>query len=309
MKSILFALALALSLTVLRAEIKFATLEQAREVLGKRDEFIERLSPFDRAARAKSSQPVSEADFLKVVVANVLEFSADEKKTVETALASLGPKIEKLGLKWPAEILIVKTTGKEEGNAPYTRGNTIVLPAGKLAPGAPLERTLCHELFHILSRHDPELRDQLYAVIGFQRCQEVRLPKSRMWITNPDAPKNEHFIVLKRGSTDVAAVPVLLAEPSAYDASKGGEFFAYLKFKFLVVEKDGPQRVRFDEQNPSFVDPAEVTNFFEQIGRNTQYIIHPEEILADNFVLLVNGVMEAKSPEILAKLRAVLEKR
>jgi hypothetical protein len=42
-----------------------------------------------------------------------------------------------------------------------------------------------------------------------------------------------------------------------------------------------------------------------RIGRNTEYIIHPEEILADNFVLLVNGA-KAPSPEILQKLDAVL---
>jgi hypothetical protein len=29
-----------------------------------------------------------------------------------------------------------------------------------------------------------------------------------------------------------------------------------------------------------------IANFYEQIGTNTTYIIHPNEILADNFVLL-----------------------
>ena len=26
--------------------------------------------------------------------------------------------------------------------------------------------------------------------------------------------------------------------------------------------------------------------FYEQIGKNTQYIIHPDEVLADNFIIM-----------------------
>ena len=32
---------------------------------------------------------------------------------------------------------------------------------------------------------------------------------------------------------------------------------------------------------PVLLDPANVPDFHEQIGRNTKYIIHPEEVLAD----------------------------
>jgi hypothetical protein len=50
---------------------------------------------------------------------------------------------------------------------------------------------------------------------------------------------------------------------------------------------------------------------FEQIGRNTQYLWHPEEILADNFAILVLGELSAKplsppSPEVLERLRPIL---
>jgi hypothetical protein len=47
----------------------------------------------------------------------------------------------------------------------------------------------------------------------------------------------------------------------------------------------------------------------EQVGRNTQYIIHPEEILADNFALLVLGESKIPTPEILQKMREVLSRR
>jgi hypothetical protein len=43
------------------------------------------------------------------------------------------------------------------------------------------------------------------------------------------------------------------------------------------------------------------------VGRNTDYIIHPEEILADNFALLMSGASGAPSPEIIKKLEEVLK--
>lgn len=52
--------------------------------------------------------------------------------------------------------------------------------------------------------------------------------------------------------------------------------------------------------------PQQISGFFEQVGRNTNYIIHPEEILAENFALLIMDKRDVPSPEILEKMRAVL---
>ncbi|MFT6562596.1 MAG: hypothetical protein ACJAX6_000981 [Limisphaerales bacterium] len=52
--------------------------------------------------------------------------------------------------------------------------------------------------------------------------------------------------------------------------------------------------------------PEGVEGFFEQIGRNTNYIIHPEETLANNFVHLMTGKQDLKNPEILEKIEAML---
>lgn len=49
-----------------------------------------------------------------------------------------------------------------------------------------------------------------------------------------------------------------------------------------------------------------MTGFLEQVGENTNYLIHPDEILADNFVLLVTGKKGVPSPEVVEKLGKVL---
>jgi hypothetical protein len=163
---------------------------------------------------------------------------------------------------------------------------------------------MAHELFHILSRRNPALREKLYELIGFRKCGEVEFPsdlKSRK-ITNPDAPRNDHAIQLRVGGEDVRAVPILFSNAAKYDVNRGGEFFNYLQLSFLQVPKmSSAQRM--------LAAPEEVSGFFEQVGRNTKYIIHPEEILAENFALLIIDEHDLPSPEILQKMRLILEQK
>jgi hypothetical protein len=177
-----------------------------------------------------------------------------------------------------------------------------------------LQKLICHELFHILSRQNPELREKLYAIIGFTKCNEIKLPPEleRRKITNPDAPRNDHFIRLQISGRESLAVPILVSSVETYDVKRGGEFFSYLQFQFLVVEKDGDSeklKPVMDGSAPKLVGANQVSGFMEQIGRNTDYIIHPEEILADNFALLVLGQPDVPSPEILRKMKEVLVRK
>ncbi len=312
-KEILLILAAAFSMS-LRAETKwqggtelvFASVDQGRQVLTNRDDFVERLSPFDRAARLKTAAEVSEAQYLNFVRTNVLEFTPVEKASVERAFLEIKPGLEKLKLSWPTPVLLIKTTGLEEGTAPHTRGNAVVLPAEKLQ-GVIDPSILAHELFHVLSRHNPALKDKLYAAIGFQKCDEIKFPSTLMRITNPDAPRNDHFIDLTVDGKTVSAIPILFAKPKSYDTQKGGEFFDYLNFEFLAVQKvPGSSAVNFDSDHPQLLEMDKVRGFYEQVGQNTSYVIHPEEILADNFVLLLKPGSQVTSPEILEKIRKAL---
>ena len=97
------------------------------------------------------------------------------------------------------------------------------------------------------------------------------------------------------------AIPILYARTPKYDPKKGGEFFDYLQFRLALVSPDaGPG------SKARFVDVREVQGFFEQIGQNTDYIIHPEEILAENFSLLFVESSPVPTPAIpAAVLKAV----
>ena len=290
-----------------QSTVTFASLPRAEQILTNRDEFLRALSPFDRWARMKSDRAPSEEAFVQFVRTNALAWDPQETNRFASLFRSLADKLKRWDLPLPATIELVKTSGQEEGHAAYTRQNAIILSKREIASAS--TDLLAHELFHVLSRHDAQLRKDLYGVIGFHSVNEVELPSTlkEVKITNPDGVHHNFMIEVRDRAESVPVVPILYSSSPRYNPARGGEFFDYLVFKLLGLEKaaDG-YRPRLIAGGPQLLDPAEVSGFFEQIGRNTQYIIHPDEILADNFVLLVNGRTNLASPRIVLEMDRIL---
>ena len=289
-------------------EIELASIETARAVLGARDDFVSRLSPFDRAARLNAPGEVSEAEYLAFVTASAREWSNDERARLTAAFAAIEPRLAALLPELDEPILIVKTSGAEEGGAGYTRANAVMLPQAA-NDASELQRTLAHEIFHIASRNHPDMKRALYRAIGFEECGEVVLPPALAVrkMTNPDAPINEHCIEITVDGASVSAMPILLARQERFDPAAGVPFFGYLTLSMLLVDRSGmPGKPVLRNGAPALVPMNRVEGFFEQVGRNTNYIIHAEEILASNFERLVLGEQDAPSPEVLARIRAEL---
>lgn len=292
-----------------RTSVVFATVEQGQRILGRSDDFVQRMSPFDRAARLRTSQDVSQEQFLEFVARNVLPWQESESRMLETELEKVNSGMSELTLDLPRTIYLVKTTGREEGGAAYTRDNAVVVPQHLIRSTA-IQQVLAHELFHILTRNNPRLGRTLYEVVGFKECTEVEFPPvlKRRKITNPDAPRNNHFIRVSVNGEAVSVVPILYSRAPRYDVGAGGELFDYLEFRLLVVKDVIAGRCVpvLDESSPRLVEVEQVSGFYEQVGRNTSYIIHPEEILAENFGFLVLGKTNIRSPWILERLRHAL---
>ena len=297
------------------AVVVFASADEGRKILTTRDDFVRALSPFDRAARVKTDRDVSEKEFLEFVGRSVCEWTEAEKTAFGSTLDRLRAPLDRLALPWPQAIYLIKTTGAEEGAAAYTRGSALILPQTMLTPGRSVTpHLLAHELFHILSRSNPGLRDRLYQAIGFGKCPALEWPEAlrNRKITNPDAPANDHCLRVQLAGADVWAIPVLFSRTDKYDVQRGGEFFDYMEFRLLLVERQGdPPIVKpiYARSELRLVDVGQVGGFYEQVGRNTDYIIHPEEILADNFADLVLGNREVPSPQVPQRMRDVLAAR
>lgn len=302
----------AVPLRVAGIDFVFATPEQGRAILTARDEYVQRLSPFDRQSRLQRNEAVDEATYLEFIRGEVRPWESEAQQRVSVALRSLGDSLSRLSLPSIPEIQLIHTTGREESGAAYTRGTAIILPRNRLAVAVAdeeLQRLVAHELFHVISRRDRQLRDQLYAVIGFQPSNEIQLPAALAdrRITNPDAPVIEHVLNLKLDDTSAVFVAPVLFADAGYDPNTRASMFDYLSFQLLQVERDEGENfvAATHAGQPLFHSPTQ-PDFVRRIGRNTTYIIHPEEILADNFAMMVTGKSSVPDPWVIEGIRAAL---
>lgn len=290
--------------------IEFATPERGRQLLGRQDRFLSSLSVFDRSARLRSVAPVNDAQFVDHVRTQVLEWTESDRARLTSLIANIREKSADLNLNWPPRIALIKTTGKEEGGAGYCRGEAIVIPAGMLLlQPDQLEGLIIHEMFHIYTNHNPRRLADLYLIVGFRLCNDIKLPASlaARRITNPDAPRLNVYIETDVGDERLSVTPVLLARTAEYDPAAGPSLFSQMQCWLLVLENRDGQWVPWlnDQGNPRLLDPRQVPGYEQAMSLNTNYIIHPEEILAENFRLMVQQA-EVPHPWVLERLRAVL---
>lgn len=189
-------------------------------------------------------------------------------------------------------IHLIKTEGSYYGESVfYTRDNAIVIPA-PLVPSNPANypeqflKTMLHEIFHVYSRYHPKKRDALYARIGFDRLPNLRLSEflQKRVLYNPDGVDLRYSITVKDSDGRAfEAVPVIYSRYKQFN-ERQPRFFSHLAFQlFEIQEKDGVWAVVNPNTGYSI---DEITGFWEQVERNTNYNIHPDELCADNFVLL-----------------------
>ena len=299
--------------------------------LGKRDgakaivedgigEFFGELTALDMSVRMgrdlKSEDMEAERGrFKKFVAKNVRKWTRKEKEKLLATVKSAHDMCKKsLPQLVPNAWRFIKTSGDVEG-APHTRGETIVLPAAKLAAGVG-EHVLIHEVFHIYSRLHPDKRRELYKAIGFRELPSVAVPQAlqRKRITNPDGVDINYAInVTASDGRKIDVVPIVY---SRYDKRQNDidGLFAYVTFGlFEVREVDGRWSVAVDEHGEPLPPlPPTVDGFFQQIGRNTHYIIHPDEILADNVALLVTSssgsvAKSVNTPDLFEKIERIIQ--
>jgi hypothetical protein len=293
---------------LLTSKVKFASIDKAKELLTTEDEFTNSWSQFDIDSRLHKDNGTKQ-QLLEFISYQTKEWTIDEKINMTKILIAVGKNIMKNGFKinLPSEIYFIKTTGLEEGGAVgYTRANYIVLKDNILSqPTKVIQTTIVHELFHILSRNDSTFRKKMYKIVGFESMNKISYPDSikDFRITNPDAPQTDSYIHLKKDGKPIDCMMILFSNNNF----SGGDFFNYLKVGFLLLKGTDTKEIDYNNGKITIYTFSQVSNFMEQVGYNTKYIIHPEEILADNFVFAVKNKKNLPSQWIIDKINNELK--
>ena len=294
----------------LKSAAKFVSAEQAKQLLTTEDLFTESWSQFDINSRLQKKEGTKQQLF-EFIAAQALEWTDEEKVKLNAIFDDVDASIAKQGfsLTLPKDIFFVKTTAKEEGGAGgYTRGTYIVLKNDVVArPENELKQTVIHELFHILTRNDNDFRQDMYGIIGFKMMNTVKYPTtiSDFRITNPDAPQTDSYITLTKDGKPVDCMMILYSS----EPYESGLFFKYLNVGFMKLKGNTVKEPELLNGRPIIYSMNDVRGFFEQVGRNTQYILHPEEIMADNFVYAINDRKKQPTQAIISSIQNRLKQK
>ena len=196
---------------------------------------------------------------------------------------------------------------KDEGGAGgYTRSNWIALTDATFQRGTEASHTrlLVHETFHILTRLNPGFKEKLYRAIDFNILpKEIEFPedirKSR--ISNPDVSRCDSYATFTiDGKPQNCTMIIYTNRPYTT-----GKFYQYINVGLIPLDESfKPLR----ETGKTVIYPLQkATDFFDKVGRNTGYVIDPEEVLADNFAIALLNTPNVHTPELQKKVQELLK--
>jgi hypothetical protein len=297
-----------LTKTTLSERLRFADIDRAREILGRSDEWARQLSAFDRGVRQRTLEPTNTRGFLEFVSGEAAAWTDDEQVYWKSLVDQLSEALEGLNLDIP-DAFMVKTTGLEEFNAVYVRNRSIILPQGRVDVAGDVRRDfflLAHELFHLLSLEYPARRDELYALLGFRRFAGLEYPAELedRRLSNPMYGSRYEYVLTVQtasGPVDVtpayqAAVPLEEFIAISEGGMSMGAFFEAIDFVLLPVDT-GTRAVLRDDSGYPITYRFGDTDWIERMQRNSSYIIHPDELMAENFALLMEWRRSGAVPE------------
>lgn len=189
---------------------------------------------------------------------------------------------------------------------------------------------LWHEMWHIISRSLTQSNlDLVYRVFGFERMHpappDLRLAQR---ISNPDAMYLHHGIRLSP-QAKVLHVPILFLDPSYDVSSPDDSLFNHMVVLFAQcdVSSTTPSWIRRPNTSSPLLqdilsmlpnnnttttftsndDNKYASSLFDLIGRNTHYLLHVEEVVAENFAMMAQRSQSAPDQNKLNQLRSSLQ--
>lgn len=280
----------------------------------KTDKFFDRVTAVEMSIQMK--KPLENQDrnawvenYKNYLRTDMASFTPDEAKFVTELMRDIMKTCQSVNADiLPDSLLLIKTKGKHVGDGVYyTRENTIIIPADvlRIRDKAALKSTMIHEVFHVYSRLNPKKSAELYKIIGFEsigydNLEMHPLLASRI-IHNPDGVDFAQKIDLNQADGSVVqAIPIIYSNALGYIDGRD-VFFSYVEFNLFEVKKqeNGKWKVVVAEDGiNSTLKVESQPDFFKQIRDNTGYIIHPDEVLADNFAFFIESL---RNPLRIAK--------
>ena len=254
-------------------------------------------------------------EWLSFAEEQVLDFSEEEKQCIDESIDRIESVLDENGYVLPEldEIIFVKTTMIEEfGAGAYTHKNQIYMGEGEMVymlsdnekEQRYIDYVMCHEIFHCLTRNNPQFREDMYRIINFTVQEEdfEIVPEIHdVFISNPDVNRHNSYAAFTINGEKMDCFTLWITTKPF--ENPGDSFFEYTTTGLVPIN---------DLDTLYTMDDAE--DFWEVFGHNTDYVTDPEECLADNFGYALmygennmNG-QAFNNPEIIKEIQEYLKK-
>ncbi|MCR5503772.1 MAG: hypothetical protein K6F53_12275 [Lachnospiraceae bacterium] len=291
---------------------RFASAKEGRDRLLANTRYYGQFTQNDIDYRMKKSGATID-ELLKASADEIGDFSLFDKYIIDRNIARMARSLRKNGYELPKlqEIVYIRTDMTTEGIAAsgYTHGNEIYLNStnvlASVIPGAGeyFYHLMWHELFHCLTRNNPDFRADMYSLIHFtvgDSDYEIPPCLQEKVYSNPDVEHHDSYATFViDGRETECFVAWIVTEDYAEGQSSRPDTMA------VLVPTDGTDTYYSKEQ---------VSNFDEVFGKNTDNVSDPEECMADNFADAMQYGMEGRNgqgypnPEIIQGIIDILKK-
>lgn len=293
-----------------------ASMDEGQQLIVANSEYYNRLTQMDLDWRMRKTGTTKE-ELMNFAKSCVQDFTKKDKKTIAKVMAFIEKRLRNIGANLPFpqnDIVFIKTNMEEEGGAGgYTHKTGIYLNAGFLDMVNNDSRLLdklgnlvAHELFHCLTRNSLEFRRRMYNLIGFTIMENniVFAPDIQEKIlANPDVEHIDNYAEFTINGVKRNCALIVLYTMSWEEALE-----KYGKDKSVFFYFNKSVLVPIDELD-TYYSVSEVPDFWDVMGRNTEYVFAPEECLADNFAyaVLLGSDNAYKTPQLIADIITFLK--
>lgn len=294
--------------TALATEFVFADRETAIRILTADDEYLTSMKPIEIALQIGSPTADKTIEDLKAhYAANVIDYPEAEEALMRAMLVTHRKKLEKIEHLLPETVYFIKVTDAVESGIPHTRGNAFVSPARRPSLSTKL---FFHQIFHILSRNHRIKRASLYNIINFRPCYfQPNEHVDKYTIRNPEAPFTEFYVPVEIEDRDTFVMNYLHTTYDGFDPTIERGFDGHISGDLIevTVENGVCKPLVKEDGSPVIYKHEDVPDYYEKVGHNTNFDIHPEEIIADNFAFLMMDTPDLPDPDILEEIEEWLD--
>lgn len=282
---------------------RFATAEEGSKLMLANTDYYAKYNQADIDKRLETTGGTLD-ELLDASEKSVKDFNFFEKFVIDNNLAKMYRKLEKNNYELPAidEIVFVKANMRlENGANGYTHKSEIYVsdligsfPFLDLIPGSDInpEEFLWHEIFHCITRNNPDFRKDAYSLINFTiEDSDFELPPcvKDIALSNPDVDHRNSFATF---NIDGQNIDCFICRINTDDI-------------IGLVPTDG---------SDTYYTRNQASNFDDVFGTNTNYLTDPEECLANNFKYAMTYGIEGKdgngypNPEIIQGMIDLMSK-